>query len=419
MATPTTRRDFVAKASASFAAFNIVPANVLGGQHTAPSELMGTATIGTGGRGMGFVKNDERRPTFAVCDIDATRAERARQKAGPLCKAYSDFREILERDDIDQVFIATPPHWHAVMSIMAAKAGKDVMCEKPLARTIGEGRAVVNAIRRYGCDFRYGAYCTGTPAELAAKAYHSGLLGRPLTVYQAGALGCPFKVRQWTGLVDAKPQPIPEHLDWDMYCCPSPLRPFQPHRHGGSHRGYWDYDGGGVSDMGGHILNCIVGAIGKGHTSPVAIETDAPPADEQAVGIWYTGKLSYADGTTIVLDSSIKPDATPASREGLYLEGPEGKLFLDRDNRARTQPAGLLAALNAYELPYSVPATTNLRDPVEIVTHAHHAIAVVHLLNISIRMGRPIQFDPVNEVVVGDEQANALINQPMRAPWHI
>ncbi len=416
------RRKFLTRASAGVAAASVVPRHVLGGPgNTPPSEVVGTAAIGLG-RGMGFVRKDGNRRTLAVCEVDKRRMERGLERAGPDCKGYTDFRYILDRPDIDEVFIAPPPHWHAVMSIMTAKAGKHVMCEKPLARTIGEGRAVVEAIRRYGCRFRYGAYCTGTPMDLAAKAYHSRLLGWPLTVYQADALGCPFKVRQWTGLVNAPTQPIPDWLDWDMYCGPSPLRPFQPHRHGGSHRGYWDYDGGGVSDMGGHILNGIIGAIDKGNTSPVKIESDAPPSDEQAVGIWYSGKLTYAGGTTLVMDSGCRANATPASERGVYLEGPKGVLYLERGNKgrvARTDPPWLLEALKEYQLPGPIPATNNLRDPVQIVTHAHHTIAVIHLMNISIRMGRSIEFDPAKEEIVGDEQANSLIHQPMRAPWHV
>ncbi len=418
------RRSFLGKAAAGAATFSIVPRHVLGGPgYTPPSEVLGTAVIGLG-RGMGFVKKDGDRRTLAVCEVDKRRMDKGLQKAGPDCKGYTDFRHILDRADIDEVYIAPPPHWHAVMTIMAAKAGKQIMCEKPLARTIGEGRAVVEAIRSCGCRFQYGAYCTGTPMDLAAKAFHSRLLGWPLTVYQADPLGCPFKVQQWTGLVNAAPEPIPDWLDWDMYCGPSPLRPFHPHRHGGSHRGYWDYDGGGVSDMGGHILNGIVGAIGKGNTSPVEIETDAPPADEQAVGIWYSGRLKYADGTTLVLDSGCKPNATPASERSVYLEGPEGVLYLDKGHgRARiprTDPPWLLEALKDVQLPGPIPAT-NARhmDSVQIVTHAHHAISVIHLLNISIRVGRRIHFDPVTEQITGDPQANALIHQPMRAPWHV
>ncbi len=423
MSSKLSRRTFLGAAAAGVTAASIVPRHVLGGPgQTPPSEIIGTAVIGLG-RGMGFVRKDGNRRTLALCEVDKRRMENGLKRAGPDCKGYTDFREILDRPDIDEVFIAPPPHWHAVMSIMTAKAGKHVMCEKPLARTIGEGRAVVEAIRRYGCRFRYGAYCTGTPMDLAAKAYHSRLLGWPLTVYQAGSLGCPFKVEQWTGLVNAPTEPIPDWLDnWDMYCGPSPLRPFQSHRHGGSHRGYWDYDGGGVSDMGGHILNGIIGAIDKGHTSPVSIESDAPPADEQAVGIWHTAKLTYADGTTLIMDSGCKPNATPASERNVYLEGPNGVLYLDRVGNARvprTDPPWLLEALKEYQLAERIPATNNLRNPMEIVTHAHHTIAVIHLMNISIRVGRPIKFDPLKEEIIGDEQANALIHQPMRAPWHI
>ena len=410
-----TRREMLARCAAWWATITIVPRHVLGGPgFTPPSEIRGSAAIGVGGQGIGKVYKGK---TLAVCDVSKQRLAAGLEKAGPECKGYTDFRNILDRKDIDEVFISTPPHWHAVMTIMAAQAGKSVWCEKPLGRTIGEGRAVVEAIRRHGCGFGYGAYSAGTPADLLAKAYHSRLLGWPLTVYQSDPW-CPFKVTQWAGPQNWKIDPVPDWLDWDMYCGPAPLRPYTGARFGGTHRGWWDYDGGGVSDMGGHIFNSIVGAIDKGHTSPVEIEADAPPADEQVVGIWYTGRLKYADGTTLVLDSGLRPNATPATQKGVYIEGPNGVLYLDKSG-PRTDPPWLLDALKDVQLPGPIPSTQSIQDPVERVTHAHRTISLVHLFNIAIRMGRPIRFDPDKEEIVGDDQANALINQPMRGPWHL
>jgi myo-inositol 2-dehydrogenase/D-chiro-inositol 1-dehydrogenase len=410
-----TRREMLVGCAAGWATVTIVPRHVLGGPgFTPPSEIRKTAAIGVGSQGIGKVN---RNSTFAVCDVSRQRLAAAQEKAAPGCMSYTDFRHILDRRDIDEVFISTPPHWHAVMTIMAAQAGKSVWCEKPLARTIGEGRAVVEAIRRHGCSFGYGAYSTGTPADLLAKAYRSRLLGWPLTVYQSEPW-CPFKVQGWTGPQHWRVEAVPEWLDWDLYCGPSPLRPYTTARFGGGHRGWWDYDGGGVSDMGGHIFNSIVGAIDKGHTSPVEIEADAPPADEQVVGIWYTGRLRYADGTTLVLDSGLRPNATPASQRGVYIEGPAGVLYLERGG-PRTDPPWLLDALQSVQLPGPIPSTQSIQDPVQRVIHAHRTISVVHLFNIAVRMGRPIRFDPDREEIVGDDQANALINQPMRAPWRV
>jgi predicted dehydrogenase len=389
-----------------------------------PSEQRGFAVIGLG-RGKGFIRPESGgRRLLALCDVNRQRLDSGLEKAGEGCDGYNDFRYIIDRADIEEIKIATPPHWHAVMTVMGAQAGKQIFCEKPLARTIAEGRAAVNTIKRYGCSFGYGAYATGTPHDLLAKVYRSRLLGWPITVYQAQELGCPFKVGKWTGMVNASPQPVPDWLHWDLYCGPSPLRPFHSHRYGGSHRGYWDYDGGGVCDMGGHIVNGIVGAIEKGRTSPVEAESDAPPADEEAVGIWHTGRVKYADGTTIVFDSGCRPDATRASRESVYIEGPDGVLYWEavpgtRARIARTDPPWLMDAIRNVQLPGPVPYTANLYDPVERVTHAHHALNVIHLLNISIRVGRKIRFDPVAEQIIGDEQANALVKQPMRAPWQV
>ncbi len=170
-----TRREMLARCAAWWATITIVPRHVLGGPgFTPPSEIRGSAAIGVGIQGIGKVYKGK---TLAVCDVSKQRLGVALEKAGPDCKGYTDFRYILDRKDIDEVIISTPPHWHAVMTIMAAQAGKSVWCEKPLGRTIGEGRAVVEAIRRHGCSFGYGAGSNGTPADLLAKAYHSRLLG--------------------------------------------------------------------------------------------------------------------------------------------------------------------------------------------------------------------------------------------------
>ena len=242
-----TRRRFIKGSIGAAAAFTIVPRHVLGGQgNTPPSEKFGAALIGCGGRGNGTFgglgPNVEKR---AICDVKfLTKVDNK--------MVYADFRRVLERKDIDMVAIATPPHWHALISIAAMEAGKDVLCEKPMTRFIAEGRAVVNAAKRYKRIFQIGTFGRFGASKdknkiLTHKIMASGLLKNCKAVHRKrGGL----KVKQWSGLVNAQPQPIPESLDWDMYCGPSPLRPFHPHRHGGTHRGYWDYEGGGLTDMG-------------------------------------------------------------------------------------------------------------------------------------------------------------------------
>jgi predicted dehydrogenase len=422
------RRKFlgaVGKSAGVLAFPTIVPRAVFGDAETPPpSEQMTTAVIGLGWRGGQLVGRRWNRRLVAVCDVHRERVDDVLAGPGVGCDGYTDFRRIIERPDIGHVVIATPPHWHAVMARMAVQAGKDVFCEKPLAHSIHEGRAFVEAVRNSGCGFQYGALVYGLPMDLVAKAYRSRLLGWPLTVYQTNAMRCRLRPidRFHLGLVNAAPEPVPEGLDWDLYCGPAPLRPYQPHRYGKSHRGYWDYEGGALADWGPHNFNALLGALDKGQTSPVEAEAEAPPADEEAVGVWNTARVRYADGTVIVFDSGRRHDATRGSSESIIAEGPNGALYCRNASGGPgwcTDPPHLMEALRDVPLVGEVPSTQNLRDPVECVTHAHHVMAMLHLVNIAIRVGRRVRFDPVAERVVGDEQAQAMIHPPMRAPWQV
>src|SRR5262245_15730010 len=214
------RRDFLKTAGVVGAGPLIVPRHVLGGSgFVAPSDTFGGAPIGCGGRGNGtyadMCRNLEVRQ-LAKCDVRFL--DRADNQ-----EVYTDFRRVLDRKDIDLVAIATPPHWHALISVTAMESGKDVMCEKPLTRSIGEGRAVVNAAKRYGrvlqvCTFGRFSASKSKDNILTHKIMRSGLLKDCKGVYiKKGG----FKVREWSGKPDLKPTDPPKNLDWDMYCGPS------------------------------------------------------------------------------------------------------------------------------------------------------------------------------------------------------
>ena len=422
------RRAFVRSAATTVAAFYIVPRHVLGGPgHTPPSEVITRAVIGTGGQGLTHVvENAEDQPpvTLAVCDVDRKHLEAGLKKAGRSCEGYTDFRRVLDRRDIDTVHIATPPHWHALIAIAAAQAGKDVLGEKPTTRTIGEGRALVEAIRRYGRvyqvnthsrfenDYQFGA------TKRLRKLVDSGLLGTPLTVRLTPALDFNWKVKMWSGRTDLTPQPVPDVLDYELWLGPAPRKPYHPHRVHQSFRGYWDYDGGGLADMGQHYLDPVQYFLNKDDTGPVEIETDAPwPPHPDAVGLWGTITLKYADGTTLILQSAEWGQADAPGQP--YLAGPNGKVF---DNY-RTDPPGLFEQLS--QLPDPEPlldfetAVRTRRQPGGHAEAAHRSCTLVNLANIAIRTGRKLRWDPAGEEFVGDEQASAFIHQPMRAPWHL
>jgi predicted dehydrogenase len=407
------RRRFMQAVSAAGAGCTIVPRHVLGGPgHTAPSDTLGGALIGVGGRGPGTfgdmagslkdvgLKVEKR----AECDVRWVGSADNKTR-------YTDFRRVLERKDIDVVAVATPPHWHALISIAAMEAGKDVMCEKPLTRFIGEGRAVAEAEKRYGrilqvCTFgRFGA-ARDPKNVLTRKITTSGLLPKcEAVVIKRGGL----KVKEWSGLVNVRPQSAPSHLDWDMYCGPSPLRPYHPHRFGGTHRGYWDYEGGGLCDMGQHALDPLCWIYGRDISAPVEAEPHAPPAHPEVCGMWGWVELKYADGFTLVLDSGEwgqRWDKRPSRGVSLEDLTPENRQRL----KAMAEPEPLLTFGQAVQ--QRKPAGGNSEA-------AHRTVTAIHLANIAIRVGRKVRFDPVTEVIIGDDAAQRLAHQPMRAPWHL
>jgi len=400
------RRQFLGGAAAAVAAFTIVPRHVLGGEgYIPPSESVGAALIGCGGRGPGtFQGLGPNAVRLASCDVQWVGSTDDKTR-------YTDFRRVLERKDIDVVAIATPPHWHTLISIAAMQAGKDVLCEKPATRFIAEGRALVEAEKRYGRIYqvgtfgRYGA-CRDRNAILQHKIFRSGLLKNCEAVHFWKG-GC--KVKEWSGLINAKPQPVPKNLDWDMYCGPAPLRPYHPHRIGGTHRGYWDYEGGGLSDMGQHHFDPAQWTLGKDDTSPVEVDSYAPPAHPEVVGMWGWVELKYADGLTIVMDSTEwgKPYDRKQPRD-VRLE--------DLSEEDRKTVLAMPDPEPMVEFPDAVKTRKKTGGHAEA---AHRAATILHLANISIRVGRKIRFDPVKEEIVADPEADRLVHQPMRAPWHL
>ena len=234
------RRSFLKKAGAGVALFTILPRNVLGAmngdkRYVAPSDQLTRGIIGVGGIGKSashFVSDSNCR-LVALCDVDSEHlkgaVELGKQKFGETLKTYHDYRDLINDPNVDIVHIATPPHWHGLMAMEAARAGKDIFCEKPMTRTIGEGKRVREAVQRNGRIFRLNTwfrfadtfYGLGTTVEPLKKLVDSGLLGWPLTVRISGATGFVWKFF-WTGKENLIPQAVPSCLDYDMwpvFCC--------------------------------------------------------------------------------------------------------------------------------------------------------------------------------------------------------
>ena len=421
------RRELLAAAAAG-AAFSIVPRHVLGGPgHTPPSDVLARGTIGTGAQGMMHVAaNAAGSPPvqLAVCDVDKTRLARALEKAGPGCEACGDFRRVLDRTGIDVIHVATPPHWHALITLAAMQAGKDVFCEKPMTRFIREGRAVADAARRYGRIVMHNTYGRHAWRKMR-KLVAAGLLGTPLRVYVGAATGFGFKVRQWSGKTHLAPEAPPRELDYDLWLGPAPFKPYNPHRVHGGFRGYWDYDGGGLTDMGQHWLDPVQYFLGKDDTGPVEITAHALwPAHPDACGLWGRVTLAYADGTTITLASGEWGEPEPENVP--FIEGPRGKVFRSARGGLSSDPPELMDRLAGHPDPpelisFADAVKTRSRAPGDqpSAEEAHRSVTLLHLANISIRTGRNLRWDPAAERIVGDDAASALVDIPMRAPWHL
>ncbi len=415
----TNRRNFIKKSALAAGGIVIIPRHVMGGGNfIAPSDQLTKAVIGVGAMGQNHL-NYENTKLLAICDADTKHLASTLQKVDKGVKAYRDFREVLLRPDIDIVHIATPPHWHGLMSIMAAQAGKDVWCEKPMTRTIGEGKRVVEAMKTHGKMFRLNTwfrfkdnfYGMGIPVKKIKKVVDSGALGWPLKVTISGITGFNWKF-YWVGKENLAPQAVPENLDYNMWLGPAPEKPYHPHRVHQTFRGYWDYDGGGLGDMGQHYIDPVQYFLGKDHTSPIKVEIDAPQQHYDAIGTWRKIVFTYADGCQIILDGENK------NKDAAYIEGPDGKIFKDFKST----------------IPHIEDLIDSIPDPEEQIgtfsqsvktrqkfalneENGHRSATIVNMGIVALRLGRNLDFDPLGQEFINDEEANRLIEQPMRGTW--
>jgi predicted dehydrogenase len=357
----------------------------------------------------------------AICDVDKTHLQSAEKMIGGGVKTFHDHRELIALPEVDIVHIATPPHWHGIMAIEAARAGKDIWCEKPMTRTIGEGKRVVEAVKQYGRMFRLNTwfrfednfYGMNTTVKPIKKLVESGLLGWPLTVTVSKTTGFDWKF-YWVGKAKLETQPVPETLDYERWLGPAPFKPYNSHRVHTNFRGYWDYDGGGLGDMGQHYLDPIQYFLGKDETSPVSVEVDAEQQHPDACGTFRRITYTYEDGCKIILDGEAK-DPNDA-----YIAGPKGKLY-----------AGFKSDIpNLKEkiamMPDPEPQVTNFLDSVKYRTpfalnesNGFRSCTLINMGKIALQLGRSLKFDPVALTFINDDEANRMINPPMRSPWNI
>ncbi len=414
------RREFLKKSAIAAASFTIVPRFVLGRGFTAPSDQITKGIVGVGGMGKNHIPYGNTR-VVAICDVDKNHLQDAAKLINNSVKMFGDYRDLIALPEVDIVHVATPPHWHAIIAADAARQGKDVWCEKPMTHTIGEGKRLVEAVQQNGRIFRLNTwfrftdnfYGMGTPVKPIKKLVESGLLGWPLTVTVGRHTGFDWKF-YWVGKTNLPEVPVPAELDYDTWLGPAQYKPYHPHRVHQTFRGYWDYDGGGLSDMGQHYIDPIQYFLGKDDDSPVLVEVDAPQQNFDAVGTWRKITYTYADGCKIILDGEGSVDGVP------YIEGPKGKLYPG----FKSDIPDLEKKLAAF--PDPEPQVTDFIEAVKTrkkfalnEQNGYRSCTIVNIGLVALKLGRNLHFDPVKQEFIGDEEANKLIFPPMRAPWII
>jgi predicted dehydrogenase len=420
-----TRRTFVRSVFVGGLASFTLPARSAGA--AGPNDRLALGFIGVGVMGRGHLSTFLGMPdvqVVGVCDVVNERREAAQQAATKKyaeqrgagefkgVTAYLDFRELLARPGLDAVVIATPDHWHALPCVQAARAGKHIYCEKPLTRTIGEGRRVVTEAARNKIVFQTGSQ---------QRSEHGGVFRQAVELIRNGRIGQVKSVRVGVGEpaipCDLPEQPIPDGTDWDRWLGPAAKRGYNEilcpkgiHQHFPLWRKYREFANGSLADMGAHHFDIAQWALDMDATGPTKIE---PPTDPKAVsGLRFT----YANGIEMI----------HGGPSGCTFEGSEGTLYVDRDF-VKTTPESIAKEKLGDNAKRVYHATNHKRNWIECIRNrketicpaevGHRSATVCMLANIGYWLRRNLEWDPKAERFVNDAEANALLDPAMREPW--
>lgn len=429
------RRDFVGTTAKALAGFMIVPRYVLGGKsqsgilYTPPSDIINLGLIGGGKQGkilssyflkteqIRFVALSEVYQSKAALTLEKIKSEYTKNpKYGTYSDipVYNDFRELLARKDVDAVVIATPDHWHAAMAVRAAEAGKDIYCEKPLALTVKEGRAMVNAARKYDRVFQTGSMQRSWPEfRQAAELIRNGYIGDIKSIK--------VNVGPPPVAYDLPAESIPDGLDWAKWLGPNApvafnaeLAPPVSKDVYPNWRNYREFGGGMVTDWGAHMFDIVQWALGMDNSGPV--EVTAPDGKEHPF-LTYR----YANGITMTHE---KWDWNNA----IHFQGSKGELKVQR-GKLQTTPASLKDKGIGENEKHVYKSEDHYKDflsamrlrskPICDVETGHRTASVCNIGNIAYRLNRKLKWDPVAETFQNDPEANALLGRPMLNEWAI
>lgn len=390
-----------------------------------PSDTVRVGCIGVGGQGTGNM-NAIKKNVVAVCDVDKGHAASAAanlEKANIKPQVFADYRKMLESKDIDAVLISTPDHWHALTTIDACKAGKDVYCEKPLTLVVAEGRAMVKAARDNKRIVQTGSQQRSAKEfRQACELVRNGALGN-LKQVKVGLPAPNWVDRAKTPVPDSDPPPA---LDYEFWLGPAPERKYNANRVHYLFRFFWDYSGGQQTNFGAHDLDIAQWGLGTDESGPATVEGTATFHPQKWFETPETAKqtFTYANGVTVLC--SLGRGGYPG---GVTFEGEKGTIYVKRGS--------ITVTLNGEKVsdPYSLPSgetklyvsnnhhanwldcVKSRKLPICDVEIGHRSATVCHLGNIAIRTGRKITWDAKAEQIVGDKDANAMLTKAYRKPW--
>lgn len=420
---------------------SIVPAAVLG--RTAPSNRINVGMIG-----MGRIADFSNLPAFlnsdatqvvAVCDVDRWRLDQAKTKTDQFyrdraCRAYTDWREIIARDDIDAVMISTPDQWHVPIALAAARAGKHICCEKPLTRSIREGRILADAVKQRGVVFRTDTECrSGGHMNKVARLVLNGYIGHVRRI----EVGVP-DTDNITREGDPAPTPVPEEIDYDMWVGPAPMRPYcvdrvHPQKTFGSSDDLSTRPGwlrcrgigeGVITTWGCHLLDVAQLCLDSERSGPISVEgVGEYPQNKAALwDVLKTFRIHYEYANGVALDFTTARDGY------LRVEGDQGWIFVQHTGKARIQARDeSLLRMKFRDSDTAVVQRGDKEDFIHAIRHGgntmidaevgHRTASLAHLGQIAIQCGRKLSWNPQSERFAADQAANELLQVAYRKPW--
>jgi len=439
------RRSFLKNTAAVISLPAFVPSSVFG--QNAPSNKINIGMIGVGNQGtwdMRAFLDDERVQVLAVCDVNresegywdgavggrenakriVERRYAQQRRAGTYkgCAAYEDFRELLERQDIDAVEIATPDHWHALITVAAAKADKDIYCQKPLSLTISDGIAMVNAVNRYSRVLQCGSQQRSDyNFRRVCELVRNGRIGKLHTV----KCGLPGGTPDYSGGkgISTEPCAVPDGFNYDMWLGAASWAPYCPARCHVNFRWIFDYSGGQITDWGGHHPDIAQWGMGTEDTGPVEIKN---AKGEFAKGpLWNTAEHYYFE---CIYKNGVKLIISDSVRDGVTFEGTEGWVWANRGVHEASSDKILKSVIGPDEIHLYesnnhfrnfIDCVISRKKPIAPVETAHRSITLAHLGNIAMILGRDLKWDAENEQFIGDQTANSMLTRAYRQPWYL